>query len=70
MKLGALKSAIRDHKGPVLAWSAVLDSWVAQQQGSFLAALDHRFNRQRNAETGYKIEDTGRIVKDIDPEDD
>jgi hypothetical protein len=43
-----------------------MDSWIAQQQGSFLAALDHRFQKQRNAETGMLLEETGRIVRDVE----
>lgn len=67
MKLGALKSAIRAHKGPIYAWSARMDFWIAQQQGSLMEALDHRYDKQRNAETEIILEsETGRLVKDVD----
>lgn len=66
MKLGALKTAIRDHKGSVLAWSNIMDSWIVQGKGSFLEALDHRFQKQRNCETGMMLDAEGKIVRDVD----
>lgn len=63
MKLGPLKTAIRNHSGSVEIWSARLDAWVAVQKGSFIAALDQKFGKN-NVETDMVLTDEGRIHRD------
>lgn len=60
MKLSALKTAIRQHNGSVEVWSSRLEGWFAVQKGSFIEALERKFEA-KNAETYLRLDDDGKI---------
>lgn len=68
MKLGALKSAIRDLKGAPKIWVGVLGQpmTVDAQKTPLLAELDRLYPEGRAQETGLWLRDDGYLMREED----